>query len=803
MGNNAPQGQKAVVDAGGQKAPTYSFARLQQLYDRLSQFRESDLDRPGGGDAVVETVRQITEALIWGEQNDEVFFDFFCEKSILADFIRVLGLPRSPKSVRVQLLQTLSMLVQNIRTQTSLYYLLSNNYINRLILMNLDFSDEEILAYYITLLKSLAMQLKAETIMFFFSQQPETVFPLYTESTKFFSHRDQMVRANVRTITLQVYGIEEPTMREFVLRHASEVYFSQLAQHLRELWLRLGAALARASEQDMGSAQHENELQQDILIYVSDILDLKWAELNNVLADRLLKGAILPVLLAGAAAALPGGDSGYPGSDRSSLTQYQGPNGMLPSRVTPTVALFLLRQVMETCRCTQILTPLACLLFQPAVPRSVISMLPETVAGRFTQKPSGDMVPNQFKEHFLEYLRGEHHGDFIYMASVIYSCVRNKDLFPSGSLESAGLLPRTASSAFGDRSAEVLRMLLEALQNQAHWQMDTFPVLCRVILELFLDPALAHNQQVQGAVRTLLNSTLQAAAQRLRSCVDGGSKDDAVLDALLEEWELHRAPPVSIGDACGSLKRLFPSDHSAARRSVTARRPSSASNPVALAAQTAARCFFVLRRTVSDLQKHGPAVTRERANSGVQAPWHCWSAEKMPFGISEEAASLTFREGDSFEIGLMDRVVCSVVAPQGKQMRYLLLHDYWLILAQPDLSMPGWVIVKTLWPLRQVQPLIDRGDPRTLLVSMQGFRGGAHPGDAAPLHNPCGILPPPPSDERPSLFYTLALVFEDVKRCHSADVHLQRKRQELRGLMLQRAAAFVGRCCVQQPPLSV
>ena len=162
--------------------PSYSFARLQQLYDTMSQFRESDLER-GSGDAVVETVRQITEALIWGEQNDTNFFDFFCEKSILADFIRVLGLSKTPKKVKVQLLQSLSILVQNLRRQTSVYYLLSNNYVNKLIAMPLDFNDEEILAYYITLLKSLAMRLDDETIKFFFIERVECTFPLYIEAT--------------------------------------------------------------------------------------------------------------------------------------------------------------------------------------------------------------------------------------------------------------------------------------------------------------------------------------------------------------------------------------------------------------------------------------------------------------------------------------------------------------------------------------------------------------------------------------------------------------------------------------------
>merc|ERR1712232_183015 len=276
--------------------------------------------------------------------------------------------------------------------------------------------------------------------------------------------------------------------------------------------------------------------------------------------------------------------------------------------------------------------------------------------------------------------------------------------------------------------------------------------------------------------------------------------DDAVLDAYLEAWELHRAPPVNIADSCASLKRLLPPDPAFARRSAAARRPSAVpSHPAVTTMQRAARCFFVLRRTATDLVLYGPCVPQ----SGPQQrcpPWNCWSTEKMHFAIPEEAASLSFQRGDSFEVGLMDRVVCSVAAEHGKQMRYLLLHDYWLILAQPDLSMPGWVIVKTLWPLRQVQPLIDRSDPRTLWVAMQGFRGGAFPGDTAPPYNSASQLATSDGDDRLIVFFTLALNFDDVKRCHAADQHLQKRRQELRIRLLQNASSFVERCCVQQPP---
>merc|ERR1719478_476637 len=85
------------------------------------------------------------------------------------------------------------MLVQNICRDTSLYYLFSNNYVNQLISTQFDWGDEEILGYYISFLKSLALRLNFETIKFFFNERAGQ-FPLYIEAIRFVGHRDQMVR---------------------------------------------------------------------------------------------------------------------------------------------------------------------------------------------------------------------------------------------------------------------------------------------------------------------------------------------------------------------------------------------------------------------------------------------------------------------------------------------------------------------------------------------------------------------------------------------------------------------------------
>lgn len=49
-------------------------------------------------------------------------------------------------------------------------YLLSNNHVNSIIVHKFDFSDEEVMAYYISFLKTLSLKLNGHTIHFFYNE---------------------------------------------------------------------------------------------------------------------------------------------------------------------------------------------------------------------------------------------------------------------------------------------------------------------------------------------------------------------------------------------------------------------------------------------------------------------------------------------------------------------------------------------------------------------------------------------------------------------------------------------------------
>lgn len=243
---------------------------------------------------LVETLRSISEILIWGDQNDSSVFDFFLEKNMLSFFLRYLQ-QRCGRYICVQLLQTLNILFENIRNETSLYYLLSNNHINSIIVHKFDFSDEEVMAYYISFLKTLSLKLNKHTIHFFYNEHTND-FALYTEAIKFFNHSEAMVRIAVRTITLNVFRVDDKAMLRYIRDRTAAPYFSNLVwfigNHILDLDLCVRHDMDHRSRDRLSDLVAEH---LDHLHYLNDILTIGLDTLNLVLIHHLLNNLFIPL----------------------------------------------------------------------------------------------------------------------------------------------------------------------------------------------------------------------------------------------------------------------------------------------------------------------------------------------------------------------------------------------------------------------------------------------------------------------------------------------------------------------------
>lgn len=624
-------------------------------------------------------------------------------------------------------------------------------------------------------------------------------FPLYLEAVKFFNHRDQMVRATVRTITLQVYKVEHEQMRAFVLNHAAASYFSELALHLKDLWMRFNvAALAR----DGTALQRDNDLQQDLLLYLADMFDLGIGPMNQVLAERLLAHAIVPVLLTSLDLREPIGLSPSPASERA--------------RLEPRVALFLVRQVLDTIRWPMLAQPLAGALLLHKVPDDILPWMPPD-------------APLQFHSTFVNFLKGGDDAALVCAAGILDIVVQHRPMFPPSFLEEARIVPPSLSSKrakmqpplLSEHNLDVPYFLLLMLQRPGWWRSETFRILLLLIAELFLDPLLATFHDIRGHAENMARG---AACQVVAEVIallqdkrlhqqDGRQQGDGLpgelLDIFVEEWRERDAPAPRLTDLCLDAWRLLADSAGGEAEE----RP-----PPREYARRIVKAFVHLRALMNRLEQgrgEQPAASAVARLAASPFPWANWTltctdvrdivfeagdgrgaevrAHKRRAILAETAqaeaallqaspsAGCAFQEGMPLELGALPRLPCRVLCCADGGERLLVLHGSYLVLARPQNVAPGRALVTTVWPLQQVQPLPERGEPRTLQLFLQALTPGKPPGDSVEVRGAGGR----------GVNFAMAVTFQDVESCHQVVLRLQRGRAEVRAQLLQQVVSFL------------
>uniref|UniRef100_A0A673K880 Uncharacterized protein n=1 Tax=Sinocyclocheilus rhinocerous TaxID=307959 RepID=A0A673K880_9TELE len=202
-------------------------------------------------------------------------------------------------------------------------YLLSNNHVNSIIVHKFDFSDEEIMAYYISFLKTLSLKLNDHTVHFFYNEHTND-FALYTEAIKFFNHPESMVRIAVRTITLNVYKVDNQHMLHYIRDKTAVPYFSNLVWFIGSHVIELDKCVQTDEEhKNRGKLSDLVAEHLDHLHYLNDILIINCEFLNDVLTDHLLNRLFLPLYV------------------YSLVSQEQSEE----RKINPQVSLYLLSQV--------------------------------------------------------------------------------------------------------------------------------------------------------------------------------------------------------------------------------------------------------------------------------------------------------------------------------------------------------------------------------------------------------------------------------------------------------------------------
>lgn len=292
----------------------FSLTHLKQLYQSLVDNR---VITKGNETLLVEILREIAEMIVYGDNKSELLFDFFCEKNILSLFLDFISSDNCPISIDIQILQTLSILINCIKNETSLYYLLSNHYINEIIMFNHKLSEDEcLLDQFVSFLKSMSIRLNVQTIQFFFIEENDK-FPLLSRAIEYLDSKEQMVRIAAQSIVLNVYKVNDVKAQSYSLKDDILLYLcSKITLVMQIGYASIGklateyarvynsqVSLSSSSSYRKSVLKVEKSISEnfvvieDWLLYIADILSLKIPKLKHSLIDHIVSVFIVPTIL--------------------------------------------------------------------------------------------------------------------------------------------------------------------------------------------------------------------------------------------------------------------------------------------------------------------------------------------------------------------------------------------------------------------------------------------------------------------------------------------------------------------------
>ncbi|XP_075421470.1 protein CLEC16A isoform X7 [Ascaphus truei] len=760
---------------------------------------------------LVETIRSITEILIWGDQNDSSVFDFFLEKNMFVFFLNILR-QKSGRYVCVQLLQTLNILFENIRHETSLYYLLSNNHVNSIIVHKFDFSDEEIMAYYIYFLKILSMKLNNHTVHFFYNEHTND-FALYTEAIKFFNHPEHMVRVAVRSITLNVYQVDNQPMLHYIRDKTAVPYFSNLVWFIGIHVIELDKCV-ETDEEHKNRAKLSNLVTEhlDHLHYLNDILTINCEFLNDVLTDHLLNRLLLPLYV-------------------YSLVNQEQPEDH--PRISPQVSLYLLSQVFLIIHYAPLVNSLADVIlngdlsmFSTKVEHSVPRSSVESNIRCFIKPPEpleksleinrhkGERKPQKrpnYKnvgEEEEEEISPEDAPEDPDKAKEIEMVIMETSKASENALCSVTAQNTTdeeksaaASGAEAKQSRPFLDMVYSALECMEEDYYALF-VLCLLY-------AMSHNKGINPTKLERIQLPLQLVQEK-------GSYNQVLAENLIRIMNQAAHPDGKVRLAtlelgCLLLKQLVLSDGACIIKDVHlaclegAREESvhllrhfykgeeifldmfedeyrSMTSKILNVEYLMMDASILLPPTGTpltgiDFVKRLPCGDVERTRRAIRVFFMLRSLS-LELRVEPETRLPLTREGgliktdDVLDLNNSDLIACTVITKDGGQVqRFLSVDVYQMSLVEPDIKRLGWGVVKFAGLLQDMQVTGVEDDSRALNITI-------HKPASSPHSKPFPIL-------------QATFIFSDHIRCIIAKQRLAKGRIQARRMKMQRISALL------------
>jgi len=274
---------------------------------------------PGRDAEAVEAIRALAQIVVWGDQNNPSLWDVFMNGQVMFHLSEIVKHTTSP-AVRRQCLQSISIMVQSFRNDTSLYNLFSRNHINEILTFKADPDDLELIGHLISLIRGITNRLNDDLLQFFFDEDAQS-FPLYEKATELFDHKEPMFRIAIRNATLSIFNLEDERVLEYATKdlNSEAHYFNRLFSCMRSIEDLAERAFSRCAQADLPDATLHSignqmcEL-ESILDYVNEAIANNERTIGAYLGGAAIREFVQPPLIEMASLA---------GSDRAQLNRFE------------------------------------------------------------------------------------------------------------------------------------------------------------------------------------------------------------------------------------------------------------------------------------------------------------------------------------------------------------------------------------------------------------------------------------------------------------------------------------------------
>lgn len=229
----------------------------------------------------VKKITHMLEVVLWGELKSPIFFNFFTKKNLLEAFFHVSSQRPSPEE-QIELIKTLTKLISNLKSSPHLHFIFSSPYFNRILLLEFDFLNEDVVFYYVHMLKCIVSLGGNMPLQLFCSSQ--RVFPLFQSICRFLTYKEKLVRITSLNSLLNLLKWKSDELLIRVVEYPLNKAFFEFFNHS------FHSIVFKTSEKEL-----MNRL-KDFTDYLNDLLDIDSEVFQNLILNLFFSFFLFPLL---------------------------------------------------------------------------------------------------------------------------------------------------------------------------------------------------------------------------------------------------------------------------------------------------------------------------------------------------------------------------------------------------------------------------------------------------------------------------------------------------------------------------